>query len=113
MAESYKVLGQAAPSLDTLTDLYTVPALTSAVAAMLSVAQIGDANDPAATYRLSVAIAGASDDPQQIILNEIQLAANVAQLIKLGLTLGPLDVVRVRCRDAACAFSLFGTEITA
>jgi len=110
--EVYKVLGQSAPTLDTLTALYTVPANKSAVAATLIVSQIGDANDPAATYRVSVAINGAADAPAQIVLNEVQLAANVADVRKLGLTLGPGDVVRVRCREASCAFNLFGTEIT-
>ena len=89
-----------------------MPASRSSVAATLLVAHIGDASDPAATYRVSVAIAGEADAPKQIVLNEIQLAANVATMHKLGLTLGAGDVVRVRCRDAACAFNLFGTEIT-
>ncbi len=112
MTETYKVLGQAAPTLDTLTDLYTVPAGKSAVAATLVVAHIGDTNDPTATYRMSVAINGAADAPKQIVLNELQLALNVPATHKLGLTLDAGDVVRVRCRDAACAFNLFGTEIT-
>lgn len=112
MAEAYQVLGQAAPTLDTLTDLYTVPAGKSAVAATLTVGHIGSADDPTATFRVSVAINGEGDAPKQIIMPDVQLAANVPAIYKLGLTLGAGDVVRVRSRDAQCAFNLFGTEIT-
>ena len=70
------------------------------------------ADDPTATYRVSVAIAGESDAAKQIVLNDLQLALNTAAVHKLGLTLGDGDVVRVRARDAQCAFNLFGTEIT-
>lgn len=112
MPEAYKVLGQAAPTLDTLTDLYTVPAGKSAVAATLVIAHIGSADDPTATFRVSVAIAGEADAPKQIIMPDVQLAASTPWTQKLGLTLGAGDVVRVRARDAQCAFNLFGTEIT-
>lgn len=111
MAEIYKLLGQAAPTIDTLTDLYAVPVGASAVIGTLVMAHIGDANDPAGVCRVSVAVAGAADAAKQVILNDVQLAANVAAVHKLGLTLGPGDVVRVRCREALCAFNLFGTEI--
>jgi hypothetical protein len=111
MTETYKVLGQAAPSLDTLTDLYTVPAGKSAVVGAVTVAHIGVADDPTATYRVSVAVNGEGDAAKQIVLNDLQLALNVAETHKLGLTLGAGDVVRVRARDAQCAFNLFGAEI--
>lgn len=112
MSEAYKVLGQAAPTLDTLTDLYVVPTGKSAVVGSLSAAHIGSADDPTATYRVSVSIAGEADDPKQIVLNDLQLALNEADIRKLGLTLAAGDVVRVQCSAAACAFNLFGTEIT-
>lgn len=112
MPEAYKVLGQDAPALDTLSDLYEVPAGASAVAATLTVAHIGTADDPTATYRVSVAVNGEGDAPKQIVLNDLQLALNVAAVHKLGITLAAGDVVRVRARDAQCAFNLFGTEIT-
>ncbi len=112
MPEIYKVLGQNAPALDTLSDLYEVPAGASAVAATLIVAHVGSADDPTATFRVSVAIAGEADAPKQIIMPDVQLAASTPWTQKLGLTLGAGDVVRVRSRDAQCAFNLFGTEIT-
>ena len=41
MATAYKVLGQSNPAATTLTTLYTVPAVTSAVCSTLSICNVG------------------------------------------------------------------------
>lgn len=107
MAEAIKVLGQLNPAATTLTALYTVPANKVAVTSTLSVCEKGAA---AATYRISVAVAGAADNAKQYIVYDSALAANESKFLTIGLTLGTGDVVRVYASTANVAFNLFGAE---
>lgn len=109
MAETIKVLGQLNPAATTLSDLYTVPASTTAVCSTLAIAEKAGA---AATYRISIAVAGAADNAKQYITYGAALAANEAKFLTLGITLATTDVVRVYASTADVAFNLFGVENT-
>jgi hypothetical protein len=109
MAETRKVLSQTNPSAATLTDSYTVPASTQAIVSSLIVSN----NSAVGTsFRVSVAVAGAADDPKQYIYYDIAIAGNDTFVATLGLTLGAADKIRVYATLATLVFNVFGVELT-
>lgn len=109
MAESFKILGQANPFVTTLTDLYTVPASTSASISTLVVA---NRSATGTTFRASVAIAGAADDPKQYIFYDYIIDGNASVTITIGITLPAAAVLRVYSGAATLSYNVFGVEIT-
>lgn len=108
MAETYKILGQSNPVAATLTDLYTVPAVTSTIVSTIVICNRGAAT----AFRISVAIAGAADALPQYLFYDVAIAANSTITATLGVTLATTDKVRVYATLATLSFNLFGTEIT-
>ncbi len=109
MAQTYKVLGQAAPTAASLTPLYTVPPATSVVSSTIMVC---NQSATPTTFRLSVAVAGAVDAAKQYVFYDVPMAANEARGFTIGLTLAATDVVRCYATPATLSFNLFGSEIT-
>ena len=109
MATTYKVLGMSAPSATTNTDLYTVPAATSAVVSTLCICNRAAATS---TYRVAVRPAGAALANQHYIVYDSTLAINDTVFLTLGMSLAATDVVTVYASSANLSFSLFGSELT-
>lgn len=109
MATTRKVLGQAAPAAVTATDMYTVPASTSAVCSTLVIANRGT---DAATFRVAVRPGGETLANKHYIYYGVQLQTGDSFAATIGLTLAAGDVVTVRASTADCSFSLFGEETT-
>lgn len=109
MASTYKTLGQSKPAAATLTDIYTVAALTSAVASRL--VACNQSGTPTA-IRVTIAPAGAADTPAHYIAYDMPIGANETVSIGLGAGLATTDKVRVYCTLATVSFSLFGVELT-
>jgi len=109
MAEALKVLGQLDIPATTLSTLYTVPAATSATVSSLVIA---NRTSSSKTFRASVAVAGAADDPKQYLFYDVQLGKNESFSATLGLTLGAADVVRVYASGAGLSANLFGVQVT-
>lgn len=109
MATTYKVLGQSNPAATTSTNLYVVPALTSAVVSTITVANLA-ATD--ATFRLSVAVAGAILANSQYIAYDITVPGASQFSFTLGITLATTDVIRVFGSTANLTFTAFGSQIT-
>lgn len=108
MATTYKVLGQSAPAATTPSDLYTVPALTSAVASTLVICNRGVSG----TVRVSVRPAGATQANQHYILYDTSVSGNNSLYLTIGLSLATTDVVTVYASTANFSFTLFGSELT-
>lgn len=108
MADTYKTLAQANPAAATLTDAYTVPALTSAIISTITVAN----RSVATSFRLSVAIAGAADANQQYIAYDVPIGANETIALTFGITLATTDIIRVYATLATLSFNIFGVEKT-
>ena len=108
MATTYKVLAQSNPAATTATDIYTVPAATQAVLSTLVVANQATA---AATYRVSIRVAGAASAAKQFIAYDVTVQANDSTAITIGATLGAGDVVTVYGSSASLSFNLFGSEV--
>ena len=107
MAQTIKVLSQTMPSAATLTDSYTVPALTTAV---ISSIVICNQSATATTFRVSVAVAGLADTPKQYLYYNVTIAGNDTFIATIGVSLGAADVVRVYSTLATCSFNIFGVE---
>lgn len=108
MATTYKVLGQALPNSTTNTDLYTVPAATSAVCSTLTVCNTGAST----TFRVAIRPAGATLSTEHYIVYESNINQYDTVFLTLGITLAATDVVTVYTSLNTLAFSLFGSELT-
>jgi hypothetical protein len=108
MATSYKVLGQSAPSATTETTLYTVPAATQTILSTLAVA---NRSATAATFRVSISVAGAATANKDYLTYDLSCDGNGFIAFTIGATVGATDVVRVYASSADLSFNLFGSEI--
>jgi len=108
MATTYKVLGQSAPLATTETDLYTVPALTSAVASSIIVCNRGTTQ---ATFRVSIAVGGGVTGNKDYIYYDLLIAGNDTFIATIGVTLAATDKVKVYASSANFSFSLYGSEV--
>ncbi len=109
MPTIYKVLGQSAPTLNTDTTLYTVPASTDAVVSSIVVANRDSA---AATFRIAVRPAGATLANQHYIAFDVTVGGSDSTIITIGATLDATDVITVRASTSNVSFTAFGSEIS-
>lgn len=109
MTDTFKVLGQSFPAGGVLTDLYTVPTVTSAVISSLTIC---NQNSSKAKVRVSIAVAGAVDTTKQYLIYDACLLGNETKSITIGETLATTDVFRVYSDTGTVSFNLFGTEVT-
>lgn len=108
MADALKVLGQAAPAATTETDLYTVPALKSAMCSSIVVCN----RSTAATFRISVAVGGGATANKDYLHYDTPIAANECYVLTCGLALATTDKVKVYASTANLSFNMFGVERT-
>lgn len=105
MAETWGMLGQSNPSATTLTDVYTVPASHRATVKVF----VAERNAVASTFRVSVAVGGASDAASQYLTYNKAIGAN--ETAEIGnITLAAGDVVRVYASTADLTFSVNGIQ---
>jgi len=108
MATTYKVLGQSAPSATTETDVYTVPAATTAV---LSTVVVANRSASAVTYRIAVRPDGVTLANQHYIAYDVNVGASDSTTITLGITMDAGDVLTVYASTGDLSFNVFGSEI--
>ena len=109
MATAYKVLGQSSPAATTETDLYTVPAATSAVASSVIVC---NRSAVLSTFRISIAVAGGATANKDYIYYDLPIGANDTFIATIGVTLATTDKVKVYASNTNLSFSLYGSQIT-
>lgn len=102
-----KNLIQTALAATTLTDLYDVPAATSTVVSSVVVCNRGGT---IATFRLAVALAGASDASEQYLYYEQPIEPNDTFIATIGMTLQATDVIRGFASNANISMNGFGVE---
>lgn len=110
MSTIYKVLGQSAPGATTNTNLYTVPASTSAVVSTIVVCNRATTD---ATYRIAIRPSGANIANQHYIAFDVTVGGGDSTTLTLGITLASTDIITVYGSTANLSFSAFGSEITA
>ncbi len=111
MPTIYKVLGQSAPSANTTSNVYTVPAATQAV--ISSIVVVNRNNNANTTYRLAVQPAGAALANQHYLAFDAPVNALDTVVLTIGVTMGNTDVLSCYSANANMSFSVFGSEITA
>jgi hypothetical protein len=109
MTSTVKVLGQASPGAASLSTLYTVPALTSAVCSSIVVC---NQSATPTTFRIAVRPAGASIDPKHYIYYNVAISGNDTFVCTIGATLAATDVISVYATLATLSFNVFGQEIS-
>ena len=108
MADTLKVLGQAAPADTNNADLYTVPDDTMTTVSSLVACNL-TGNTP--NFRVAVRPLGATVVNEHYIYYGKAMAANDSVFVIIGITLQDGDVITVRSSAAdEIAFSLFGVE---
>lgn len=108
MAITYKVLGQASPAADTLTDVYTVPAGNSAVISTVTVCNQTFSN---VAFRLAVRPGNAAIESKHYVSYDTMLPLLDTVSLTLGITMAATDVISVRASSANVSFNVFGSEI--
>jgi len=105
MADLFGIIAQSNPSEATLTTLFT--GTTQTVASLI----ICNRSATPTAVRVSLAPAGAADDPSQYLLYDCPIAGN-QMLPPLGFNFGSTDVVRVYATLATITFTLTGDQIS-
>lgn len=109
MASIYKVLGQSAPAATTATDVYTVPAATSAV---ISTIVIANRAATAGTFRLAIRPNGEVLANKHYLAYDVPIGGNDSTTLTLGLTLDAADVITFYASSADMSINISGSEIT-
>jgi hypothetical protein len=109
MAETRKILGQSNPGAASLTDAYTVPASTQVVGSSIVIC---NRSATPTSFRVSVAVGGATDDNKQYLYYDLPIAGNDTFIATIGFTLGAADKIRVYATLATLTFNIFGVELT-
>ena len=109
MAIVYRVLGQANPTANTLTTLYTVPAATSTIVSTIAVC---NQNANATSFSIAVRPQGGAIAASSYINYNTPIPGNDTITLTIGLTVANTDVITVYANTATCSFNLFGSEIS-
>ena len=111
MPTTYKILGQVAPAANVSggTQLYAVPAATSAVVSTLVICNRGTT---AATYRIAVREDNAALANAQYLAFDTAIPANTTTTFTLGLTLSAADTITVIASTANLSFQAYGSEVS-
>lgn len=109
MADAASILAQANPAATTLTDAYTVP--VGKIYAVVSTIFVAN-RAASTTIRISVAKAGAADDPKQYLVYDAEVDDNGILPITAGITLALGDVIRVYSDSGSVSFNVFGVEVS-
>jgi hypothetical protein len=110
MADALGVLGQSNPAAAVLTDLYTVTGVgkTAAISSIV-VCNTGSAT---ASFRISVAKAGATDTLAQYLYYNLPISGYNTFIATIGISLAATDVVRIYASNIYLTFNVFGVEVT-
>lgn len=108
MATTYKVLGQANPVANTLTNIYTVPSATQAVISTITVCNQSASN---ASYSIAVAPNGEADNVKHYLIRGGVVPAADSIGITLGITIDASDIVRGNTNSGNISFNIFGSEV--
>lgn len=105
---TYKVLGQAAPSATSDSDVYTVPSATETVVSTIIVANRANTDG---TFRLAVRPDGETIANKHYIAYDTPILANDSITMTVGITMNAADVITAYCSSANMSINVFGTEI--
>ena len=106
MSDIIKVLGQT-KNATSETALYTVPNLTQTTISTLAIC---NRTTGILTFRISIAVAGASIDDIQYLFYDAAINPNTTITVTIGITLGQTDVINAWGDATGLSFNVFGVE---
>lgn len=109
MTDTFKVLGQSAPSAATSTTLYTCPSSTQTVVAYVAVC---NRSTTPTSFRLGIDVNGAGDSNEDYQYYDCPIEGNETIEVMRGATLDASDLIRCYATLATLSFSAHGVEIT-
>jgi hypothetical protein len=109
MTIAYRVLGQANPTANTMTTLYTVPAATSTI---ISTIAICNQSASATAFSIAVQPRGAGIFANSYVNYNTPLPGNDTITLTLGMTLGNTDVLSANVYSNTVSINVFGSEIS-
>ena len=109
MAITYKILGQINPTANTVSNVYIVPAATSAVLSTIAVCNLSNV---ATKFSLAVRPTAQALADKHYITYRTSLPANDTIKLTWGITLGNTDVVVANVESSTVSISAFGSEIS-
>ncbi len=109
MVDTFRSPAQAYPAAGVLTNLYTVPGVTQVSGSTIVACNQGSQQ---AKIRVSLAVAGAADDPKQYIVFDMSVPGNDSYMATVGITLAATDVVRVQSDTGQVSFNFFPLEFS-
>ena len=113
MPNTYKILGQVNPSANTQSNVYVVPAATSAV---INSVQIANQSATNSSYSLMVFPSAEFSTPasngKYFIIRGSTIPASDAATLTLSLSLPAGSILAANTNSASLSFSAFGVEIT-
>jgi hypothetical protein len=104
----YKILGQEAPSADTESDLYTVPADKSTVVRAINVTNTASASD---TFDIAITPSASATTNADYIFRSHEILGNETITIKGGYTLDSNNKLKIKSTNGTSTFNAFGGEI--
>ena len=109
MTDTPKSLGQINPAATTLTDLYTVPAVTNTVVSTISVC---NRSATPTTFRLSHAPAGAADALTHYFVYDQPIGGNETLWFTGGVSMVATDKLRGYVGANTVTIQAWGVEVT-
>jgi len=113
MPNTYKILGQVNPSANTQSNVYVVPAATSAV---INSVQIANQSATNSSYSLMVFPSAEFSTPasngKYFIIRGSTIPASDAATLTLSLSLPAGSIISANTNSASISFQAFGVEIT-
>ena len=113
MPNTYKILGQVNPSANTQSNVYVVPAATSAV---INSVQIANQSATNSSYSLMVFPSAEFSTPasngKYFIIRGATIPASDAATLTLSLSLPAGAILAANTNSGSLSFSAFGVEIT-
>ena len=109
MANTYKTLGQSAPSAATLTTAYTVPSATQTIVSTIVVC---NRSGTATSFRIAIRPDGAAISNEHYLAYDVEILGNEVYTFTIGATLDADDVISVYATLATLSFNVFGQEIS-
>jgi glucose-6-phosphate dehydrogenase assembly protein OpcA len=109
MTIAYRVLGQANPTANTMTTLYTVPAATSTIVSTIAIC---NQNANATAFSIAVRPQGGATFANSYVNYNTPIPGNDTITLTIGMTLGNTDIISANCYSSNVSINVFGSEIS-
>lgn len=109
MADVLANLGQSFPLPATLTPLFTCSTANGATVSNVTVCN--QSSTQVAHFRLSLAVGGANDSPQQYLFFDVTLQPNETRSAVIGITMASGDVLNCQSDTGTVSFNASGVQV--